>query len=312
MGARAVGEDAGPGDLEVVGAGALDGESEEVRARRVDWDGAWKQLVTCFPGQVLAQVCGLGVEGSQIVGVPTEVQRPMLPDLVFRVRGRPGGAGSRDRLVHLEVQTRPETGFELRLATYFVLLARKHRLVPHQVVIMPAGGPFTGRFSLGPLRLEYQVVDVTLLDADALLAGPLAPLALWSAAHRGDAVWPARVVEAVVDRIRETSDRDLQVLLAQLVTLKGDDATALLFEALERRTMSNVLEKTALGQRLRAEGRAEGRVEVLAGSLLVMLQERFGEVAGLEEIAARLAAAGDFRSGLERIRAAAGLEDLRS
>jgi hypothetical protein len=46
--------------------------------------------------------------------------------------------------------------------------------------------------------------------------------------------------------------------------------------------------------------------------LLVMLQERFGEVAGLEEIAARLAAAGDFRSGLERIRAAAGLEDLRS
>jgi hypothetical protein len=60
--------------------------------------------------------------------------------------------------------------------------------------------------------------------------------------------WPARVVDVVVERIRETSDRDLQVLLAQLVTLKGDDATAILFEALERRTMSNVLERTALGQ----------------------------------------------------------------
>jgi hypothetical protein len=148
VGARVVGEDARPGDLEVVAAGVPDGESEEVRARRADWDGAWKQLVACFPGQVLAQVCGLEVEGAQIVGLPAEVQRPMLPDLVFRVRGRPGGAGAPDRLVHLEVQARPETGFELRLATYFVLLARKHQLVPHQVVIMPAGGPFSGRLSL--------------------------------------------------------------------------------------------------------------------------------------------------------------------
>jgi hypothetical protein len=51
---------------------------------------------------------------------------------------------------------------------------------------MPEGGPYTGRYTLGPLSLDYQVVDVTKIDAEPLLSGPLVPLALWSAAHRGD------------------------------------------------------------------------------------------------------------------------------
>jgi predicted transposase YdaD len=299
----------GPDDPDAVTTEIVESsEDARVRRRRADWDGAWKQLVTCFPAQVLGQVCGLDVAGLEIIALPTEMHRPMFPDLVFRMKD-PSGQGA-DRLVHLEVQAQSESGFELRVATYFVLLANRHKMVPHQVVIMPAGGPFTGRYSLGPLSLDYQVVDVTTLPSDELLAGPLAPLALWSMEHHDDPAWPARVVEIVVDRIRELPDRDLQVLLAQLVILKGEDATSLLAEALDRRTMSNVLENTAVGQRLREEGREEGREEALAGGLLVMLQERFGEVSGLKQVAERLAATGDFRVGLERIRAAASLEDL--
>ena len=284
-----------PGDGEAEGA-------DEARQRRADWDGAWKRLVTSFPEQVLGLVCGLDVEGVEVVGLPTELPRPMFPDLVFRLKSSSGAEA--DRLAHLEVQTQPDRGFELRLATYFVLLAHQYKMVPHQVVIMPAGGPFTGRYRLGPLSLDYQVVDVTDLKPGPLLDGPLAPLALWSAGHRDDQEWPAHVVEVVADRIRSLPDGDLQVLLAQLVILKGEDATSLLFEALERRTMSNVLENTAFGRRVRRE--------VCEEALLAVLEDRFGDASGLEQIAERLAAAGDFRAGLKRIRAAASLEDLRS
>ena len=72
--------------------------------------------------------------------------------------------------------------------------------------------------------------------------------------------------------------------------------------------MSNVLENTPIGRRLREAGREAGREE----GLLVMLQERFGEVPGLEKIAERLAATGDFRAALGRIRSATSLEELRA
>jgi len=82
--------------------------------------------------------------------------------------------------------------------------------------------------------------------------------------------------------------------------------------------MSNVLEGTALGQELMARGEAlgEARGRALGGAraraedLHVLLVERFGDVAGLAEVAAALAADGDFAAGLKRIRAAADLAEL--
>lgn len=65
-----------------------------------------------------------------------------------------------------------------------------------------------------------------------------------------------------------------------------------------------------------AEGRAvgveQGRQDALEVALLALLKERFGGVSGLEQVAEHLAATGDFRAGLERLRAAVSLGDLRS
>ena len=84
-------------------------------------------------------------------------------------------------IVHVEIQVRPEAKFEVRLGTYFLLLTDRHDMPPHQVVILPVGGPYDGRFRCGRMALDDDVVDVTRLDPVRLLAGALAPLALWSA-----------------------------------------------------------------------------------------------------------------------------------
>jgi predicted transposase YdaD len=265
-----------------------------------DWDGTWKRLFEQFPVEALGQVCGIPVRTARIVELPTERQRPVLPDRVFKVVQSDGS----QVVVHVEIQVRPESGFELRLATYFTLLATRHGAAPHQVVILPVGGPYAGRFRYGRLALDYDVVDVTRLDPEPLLAGPLAPLALWSAGQ------PEQLIDRVVERIAALGDLEHQTVLVELAILKSDRVAILIRDALERKNMSNVLEGTQLGQELLQRGEARGEARGRAEALHIMLIERFGDVPGLEAIAASLATGGDFATSLKRIRAAASPQDL--
>ena len=95
---------------------------------------------------------------------------------------------------------------------------------------------------------------------------------------------------------------------------RGDRVAVLIRDALERKKMGNVLEGTELGNALIARGEAlgeaRGRVSGRAELLRAVLVERFGEVDGVDEVAASLAGSGDAAAVVKRIHAAAGLQDL--
>ena len=173
---------------------------------------------------------------------------------------------------------------------------------------MPAGGPYTGRFVYGRLTLGYDTVDVPRLDPESLLAGPLAPLALWSSPE------PDALVETVVERIAAIDGIDRQRVLVELAILRGDRVAVLIRDALERKKMGNVLEGTELGNALIARGEAlgeaRGRVSGRAELLRAVLVDRFGEVDGVDEVVASLAGSGDAVAVVKRIHAAAALHDL--
>jgi len=280
------------------------------------WDAAWKNVLTGFGEVVLRDVCRLPVDAMQIVmPLPTELPRPVHADCVFKIAGRDDAPDAPPRqVIHIEVQVRPEPQFEMRLASYYTWLSLTHGVEPHQVVILPQGGPYTGRATFRRLRLEYDVVDVRTLDPGAVLAGPLAPLALWSttgAAGSSGPLDPADLVEQVVDQIAKVDDPGHQQVLVQLAILKPEVAP-LIVNALGRRNMSNLIEDTEVGRALIAQGRTEGRAEGRAEALLVLLEDSFPGADGLDDLALHLARTGDFLAAADRIRSATTVDDLRT
>ena len=143
------------------------------------------------------------------------------------------------------------------------------------------------------------------LDPGVLLAGPLAPLALWSQKP------PPDLAERVADRIAATGPIEEQLVQIELGMLVGGSLAAQVLEALRRRGMSDVLAQTESGREIarrnREQGLEQGRVE----GMRVLLRARFGEFADLDDLARRLADR-DHDGNIGRIVAGATLAELRS
>jgi predicted transposase YdaD len=285
-----------------------------------DFDGLYKTLLARHPRDALKLLCGARLGGQEVVlDGPTELprQRSLQRDKVFLVRhddSRP------DDVYHVEVQVKRTDDFQERMVAYWAGLALKygrtdHRI--HQVVIWPLGGGYPGSFHRDQARLDYRAVNVPEdLDPDALLAGPLAPLALWSPKA------PPDVVERVVDRIAATDDIEERLVQVELSILVGGPLAEQVVTALKGRGMNDILEQTESGRDIarrsmekglekgRVEGREEGRVEGLVNAMSVMLRARFGGIDDLDDLARRLAG-GDHDGNIARIIAGAALDDLR-
>ncbi|GAA4590784.1 hypothetical protein BJY16_000060 [Actinoplanes octamycinicus] len=70
------------------------------------------------------------------------------------------------------------------------------------------------------------------------------------------------------------------------------------------------LADTVFGREIAEENRARGREEGLVHSMQLILQSRFGDVPGLEDLAQKLVA-DDHAANVARIMNGASLEDLR-
>lgn len=278
-----------------------------------DFDGLYKALLEAHPRDALRHLCGAALDGRAVVlDGPTEQprQRSRQRDKVFLVQS---GADAPADVYHVEVQLEPTRNFQERMVSYWAALALKYRREDHrihQVVIWPLGGGYPGRFRRDQARLDYRSVNVPDdLDPSVLLAGPLAPLALWSLKP------PPDLVDRVADRIAVTEaieDRLVQIELGMLV---GGSLATQVLEALRRRGMDNVLEQTELGRDIarRGEERGEERGEKRAQieGMRVLLRAKFGEFADLGDLARRLAGR-DYEGNIERIVAGATLAQLRT
>ncbi|GAA4937842.1 hypothetical protein [Actinoplanes utahensis] len=280
--------------------------TDGVSTRARDFDGLYKTLLEAHPQDALQLLCGARLRGGEVIlDGPTEQprQRSRQRDKVFLVRHDDGIPAD---IYHVEVQVKRTEDFQERMVAYWASLALKytptgHRI--HQVVIWPLGGGYPGRFHRDQARLDYRAVNVPDdLDPDALLAGPLAPLALWSRKP------PPDIVERVVDQIAATDHIEEKITQAELSMLVGGTLATQVLDALRRRDMSNILEQSELGREIAQRSREQANIEWMRALLLA----RFGEIDDLDDLALHLTADQDRDRNIARIVAGATLEELRS
>jgi hypothetical protein len=282
-----------------------------------DFDGLYKALLEAHPRDALHLLCGARLDGGAVVlDGPTEQprQRSRQRDKVFLVRR---GDGVPADIYHVEVQLQRTEDFQERMVAYWAALALKYRRTDHrihQVVLWPLGGGFPGRFCRDQARLDYRSVNVPDdLDPGLLLAGPLAPLALWSQKP------PPDLAERVAARIAATGALEEQLVQIELGMLVGGSLAAQVLDALRRRGMNDVLEQTESGREIarrnREQGLEQGREQGLeqgrVDGMRVLLRARYGDFADLDDLARRLADR-DHDGNIARIVAGATLAELRS
>ncbi|KUL27836.1 hypothetical protein ADL15_33930 [Actinoplanes awajinensis subsp. mycoplanecinus] len=181
----------------------------------------------------------------------------------------------------------------------------------------PVGGGYPGSFQRDRLSLEYHSVNVPEdLDPEALLASPLAPLVLWSSRR------PTDFADRIAGRIGKLSSREQQLVLVDLCMLAEQGLAAQVVTALRSRGMGNVLEGTDIGREIAQknlkrgreeglqQGREQGLEQGLVRSMRLMLQNRFGDFAGLDELASKLVA-GDHDANVAKVVSGAPLEELQ-
>jgi hypothetical protein len=270
-----------------------------------DFDGLYKALLEAHPREALHLLCGARLDSRAVVlDGPTEQprQRSRLRDKVFLVRRSDGVPAD---IYHVEVQVQRTEDFQERMVAYWAALALKYRRADHrihQVVVWPLGGGYPGRFRRDRARLDYRSVNVPDdLDPGTLLAGPLAPLALWSQKP------PPDLAERVADRIAATGAIEEQLVQIELGMLVGGSLAAQVLEALRRRGMNDVLAQSESGREIARRSLEQGRVD----GMRALLRAKYGDLPDLDDLARRLAN-GDHDGNIARIVTGATLAELRS
>jgi len=128
---------------------------------------------------------------------------------------------------------------------------------------------------------------------------------------------PTRDFEGIFKALLEAHPRDALQLLCGATLRDGDVITvepapwAQPEEALRRRDINNILERTETGREIARKDREEGREEGHVDLMRAALQAAYGDITDLDGLARRLADR-DHSANIARIIAGATLDDLRA
>ena len=210
-------------------------------------------------------------------------------------------------LVHIELQSRNEKDFPMRMAEYLFGIGRQYGRLPRQVALYVGEEPLRmkDRVESPGVSVQFHLVDIRDLDGEKLLAS----------SNIGDNVLAVltklseqpKVVRRILERIAAGSpdERDQALaellILARLRRLSGEVKR----EAEKMPITEDIMDHDVLGPVLR-KVRAEGQMEML----LSQVQKRFGRIPPtVSERIAALKPAQLKRVGL-RILDAQSIEDL--
>jgi hypothetical protein len=253
----------------------------------------------------LAQL--IGASSLKWLNVETPKVSNRRVDLLGELPGR--------NLVHIELQSRNEKGFPLRMAEYLFGIGRQYGKLPRQVALYVGEAPLRMRDRVeGPdVSVRFHLVDIRDLDGEQLL----------TSANIGDNVLAVltrlgerpQVVRRILARIAAGRSGDRNGALAELFIIAGlrkmeGEARR---EARNMPVLNDIMDNKVIGPAIRqgrAEGRAEGRVEGQVEMLLGMAEKRFGRIpAAVAQRIAALKPAQLKRVGL-RLLDAQRIEDL--
>jgi predicted transposase YdaD len=200
-------------------------------------------------------------------------------------------------LVHIELQSRNDEDFPLRMAEYLFGIRRKYGKLPRQVALYVGEAPLLmdDRIEGPDCSVRFHLVDIRTLDGEQLLAS----------ANMGDNVLAVltslgeqpRAVRRVLERIAAGSPGERDQALAELLILARlrrlhDEVKR---EAEKMPITEDIMDHEIIGPAIRkgmAQGRMagliEGRIEGQVEILLSQIQKRFGRVS--PAVAQRIAA----------------------
>ena len=238
-----------------------------------EYDVTLKNILTRPGSSVLAQLTGV----SSLRWLNVEIHKVNNRRVDLLGEAPDGG------LVHIELQSRNEKDFPLRMAEYLFGIRRKYGRLPRQVALYVGEAPLRMKHGIeGPgVSVRFHLVDIRDLDGEQLLAS----------ANMGDNVLAVltrlgeqpKVVRRVLERIAGGSpdERDQALaelfILAELRKIAGNvkrevEKMPILLDIMDNEVLGPVLRKGLLQGRL--EGRVEGQVEIL----LSLIQKRFGRI----------------------------------
>jgi hypothetical protein len=174
-----------------------------------EYDVALKNILTRPGSSALAQLTG----ASSLKWI--NVEAPKVSNRRVDLLGElPDG-----NLVHIELQSRNEKDFPLRMAEYLFGIGRQYGRLPRQVALYVGEAPLRmkDRVEGTDVSVRFHLVDIRDLDGERLLAS----------AHVGDNVLAIltrlgeqpEAVHRILERIAEGQHREREQALAELLIL---------------------------------------------------------------------------------------------
>jgi predicted transposase YdaD len=238
-----------------------------------EYDAALKNILTRPGSSVLAQLTGASSLKWRNVEAPKVSNRRV--DLLGEL---PDGS-----LVHIELQSRNEKDFPLRMAEYLFGIRRKYGKMPRQVALYVGEAPLRMRDRIeGPgVSVRFQLVDIRDLVGEGLLAsgciGDNVLAVLTRLGERPKAV--RRILERVAAGSPEERDQALAelLILAKLRRLSRE----VIREAGKMPIMEDIMDHDVIGPAIRKglrQGLRQGRVEGQMEILHLQIRKRFGPI----------------------------------
>src|ERR1022692_3618335 len=234
-----------------------------------EYDVALKNILTRPGSSALAQLTG----ASSLKWI--NVEAPKVSNRRVDLLGElPDG-----NLVHIELQSRNEKDFPLRMAEYLFGIGLRYGRLPRHVVLYVGEAPLRMKDRVEGLdvSVRFHLVDVRDLDGEELLAS----------AHVGDNVLAVltrlseqpKVVRRILERIGAGSPEERDTALAELLILaKLRRLSGVVKRETEKMPiMEDIMDHDVIGPAIRKglrQGRVEGQVEILRK----MIQKRFGSI----------------------------------
>lgn len=250
-----------------------------------EYDTTLKSILT-RPGSVLLNAL-TGERSLRWLNVET-------PQVVHRRVDLLGEAPGGD-LTHIELQSRNEKDFPLRMAEYLLGIRRRYGRFPRQVALYVGEARMRMRNHIeGPgCTFRYHLVDIRSVDSVALLASE----------NIGDNVIAvltqpgvdAQMVRRILCRIAEAADELREQALAELLIVAGLRrlSAEVTREAEKMPILNDIMDNEVIGPLIRkglvqglAEGRLEGRVEGreqgrVEGEMALLcrqIEKKFGDI----------------------------------
>jgi hypothetical protein len=182
-------------------------------------------------------------------------------------------------LVHIELQSRNEKDFPLRMAEYLFGIGRQYGRLPRQVALYVGEAPLRMKDRVeGPdVSVRFQLVDIRDLDGDRLLASTnMGDNVLALLTKIGDQL---KGVRRILERIATGPPGARDEALAELFIFAGlrNIEVEARREAKKMPILNDIMDNRVIGPAIRKglrQGRVEGQVEILRKQI----QKRFGSI----------------------------------